>query len=50
VPGVIVIASDATNAMMSMTATLSMSVKPALRSLLHVRDVGRGARAALAAI
>jgi hypothetical protein len=38
------------SAMMSITATASISVKPALRSLLHIRDVGSRAGAAFAAV
>jgi hypothetical protein len=50
VPGIHVTASEATSAMISITATTSMSVKPAASSALHVRDVGGNARAAFPAV
>ncbi len=50
VPGVIVTISEPTKAMISITAMTSIKVKPDLRSVLHIRDVGPTACSAFMAI
>jgi hypothetical protein len=47
VPGIIVTASDATKAIMAITAITSMSVKPAPRSTFQLRSTDRTARTTL---
>src|SRR5262245_35478544 len=50
VPGVITATSEATKAMISITAITSISVKPDFRLVLHIRDVSGGAFATFTAI